>query len=49
MPGTGHEVLGPQDPVARGMDVVVVMNPIFVDEIGKQLRGLGLEPELVPA
>lgn len=49
MPGTGHEVLGPEALVERGVDVVVVMNPIYVGEIQKQLEGLGLSPEIVPA
>lgn len=49
MPGTGHEVLGPEDLVELGVDVVVVMNPIYVDEIRNQLEGLGLRPEIVGA
>jgi hypothetical protein len=49
MPGTGHEVLAPEDLAKRGVDVVVVMNPIYVEEIRSQLGDLGLEPEIVPA
>jgi SAM-dependent methyltransferase len=49
MPGTGHEVLAPETLVERGIDVVVVMNPIYVEEIRSQLAGLGLNPEIVPA
>jgi len=47
MPGTGHEVVSPAALVDRPPDVVFVMNGIYRDEIGRQLRELGLEPELV--
>jgi SAM-dependent methyltransferase len=49
MPGTGHEVVSPERMVDYGPDVVVVMNGIYLDEIGRQLEGLGLSPELVAA
>ena len=49
MPGTGHEVVSPERLAETGIDVVVVMNPIYMDEIRDQLSGLGLAPELVPA
>jgi hypothetical protein len=49
MPGTGHEVVSPERLVETGADVVVVMNPIYVDEIREQLAGLGLAPEIVAA
>ena len=46
MPGTGHEVVGPERLREAPPDVVVVMNPIYVEEIRRQLAGMGLEPEL---
>jgi hypothetical protein len=46
MAGTGHEIIGPDALVAYKPDLVVVMNPIYVDEIGRQLAELGLHPEL---
>lgn len=46
--GTGHEIVGPEALVGLRPDVVVVMNPIYVDEIGRELAGLGLSPRLVP-
>lgn len=49
MPGTGHEVIAPEELVKGGVDVVVAMNPIYVEEIRSQLAGLGLTPEIVPA
>ena len=47
MPGTGHEVIGPDDLVARRPDCIVVMNPIYVDEIRRDLAARGLTPELL--
>jgi SAM-dependent methyltransferase len=49
MPGTGHEVLAPEQLVDCGADIVVVMNPIYIEEIRSQLAGLGLTPEIVSA
>ena len=45
--GSGHEIVGPEALVALRPDVVVVMNAIYVAEIGASLRGLGLAPEIV--
>lgn len=47
LPGTGHEVIGPEALKAAPPDAVIVMNPIYLPEIGAQLRGMGLTPELV--
>jgi ABC-type hemin transport system substrate-binding protein len=44
--GTGHEIVGPRHLAALRPDVVVVMNPVYVEEIGADLRGLGLAPEV---
>lgn len=48
LPGTGHEVSAP----ARLVDVrpthVIVMNPIYCDEIRSDLEALGVEAELLP-
>lgn len=49
MPGTGHEVVGPEALVEIRPDLVVAMNAIYVDEIARQLAELGLSPELVAA
>ncbi len=46
MAGTGHEIIGPEALVSYQPNLVVVMNPIYVDEIGRQLAELGLHPEL---
>lgn len=47
MPGTGHRIVGPEQLREVRPDEVIVMNPIYRAEIGDQLRGLGLEPELL--
>jgi len=47
MAGTGHEIIGPEALVDREPDVVVVMNPIYRDEIARTLDELELPPKLV--
>jgi SAM-dependent methyltransferase len=47
MIGTGHEIVAPESLVGAPPDVVVVMNPIYLDEIGGQLDSMGLRPESV--
>jgi ubiquinone/menaquinone biosynthesis C-methylase UbiE len=47
MLGTGHRIVGPQDLPGTPPDVVIVMNPVYRDEIARQLNSLGLRPELL--
>ena len=47
MPGTGHAVVGPDSLLQSPPDVVVVMNPVYLDEIRDTLAGVGLSPDLV--
>jgi len=47
LPGTGHEVVSPEQLREVKPDLVLVMNGIYTEEIRAQLRELGLEPELV--
>lgn len=47
LPGTGHEVSSPESLVETPPDSVIVMNPIYLPEIGAQLAEMGLQPELV--
>lgn len=44
--GTGHRIIAPDDLVALAPDLVVVMNPIYLDEIGAELRSLGVAAEV---
>ena len=47
MPGTGHRIFGPDDLVELKPDVVIVMNPIYREEIAADLRKRGLTPEIL--
>lgn len=46
MPGTGHKILGPDDLVDLKPDAVIVMNPIYKDEIAADLAKRGLKPQM---
>jgi hypothetical protein len=45
--GTGHEIVAPSQLRDRRPDAVVVMNPIYLEEIRAELSGLQCSPELV--
>lgn len=47
LPKTGHQVLAPEALEAAPPDTVIVMNPIYLREIGNSLAAMGLAPELV--
>lgn len=47
MPATGHRIVGPQDLVELKPDVVIVMNPIYREEIATDLAKLGLAPQVM--
>ena len=47
MAGTGHEIVGPDYLVQYRPDIVIVMNPVYRDEIGRDLARLGLEVTLL--
>ena len=47
LPGTGHEVAGPESLKSAPPDTVIVMNPVYLLEIAAALSELNLEPELV--
>jgi SAM-dependent methyltransferase len=47
MPGTGHPVVAPKALLDQPPDLVIVMNPIYVAEIGSTLKEMGLSPEVV--
>ena len=48
MAGTGHEIMTPDALPGLQPDVVIVMNPVYMDEIAADLRARGLAPELRP-
>lgn len=47
MAGTGQEIVSPEFLVEYQPDQVIVMNPVYTDEIANQLEGLGLSPDIV--
>ena len=47
LPVTGHRVAAPDSLKEAPPDTVIVMNPIYLDEIGSDLAKMGLSPELV--
>lgn len=47
LPGTGHRVSAPESLKAAPPDTVIVMNPVYLDEIGADLAAMDLHPELV--
>jgi hypothetical protein len=46
-PGTGHPVWAPAALAEYAPDVVVAMNPVYLEEIRRDLRAMGLAPELL--
>jgi len=47
MATTGQEIVGPDQLVERRPDVVIIMNPIYREEIEADLKKLGLTPEVL--
>jgi hypothetical protein len=45
VPGTGQPVVAPEQLRGSGVDRVLVMNPLYRDEIGATLRELGVDAE----
>jgi len=47
MAGTGHQIVSPEFLKDYKPDVVIVMNEIYCEEIGKDLREMGLSPQII--
>jgi len=47
MPGTGHEIVPPKFLEQYRPDVIIVMNPVYFDEIRNDLREMQVSAELV--
>ena len=45
--GTGHEIVAPEFLATYRPDLVVIMNPVYVDEVRADLEQMDLAPELV--
>lgn len=48
VPGTGHQVVGPDALRGQELATVLVMNPLYVEEIGRTLAELGSSAQVVP-
>lgn len=48
LPGTGHRVVGPAELIECKPDVILVMNPAYLEEIRNQVQGLGLGAKVIP-
>jgi hypothetical protein len=46
--GTGQEIVAPHFLPEYKPDVVIVMNPVYCDEIRQDLNGMGITAELMP-
>lgn len=49
IPGTGQQVVTPESLVESKVDFLVVMNPLYRDEIEQQMKSLGIEVEVATA
>ena len=47
LPATGHQVVSPKELAQQKPDVIVIMNPIYLNEIRAQLESMNLRPELL--
>jgi SAM-dependent methyltransferase len=47
MPGTGQEIVAPEFLVECRPEVVIAMNPVYLEEIGTDLERLGIAAELL--
>lgn len=47
VPGTGQEITGPGSLPGSGVDLVLAMNRLYVDEIGRSLADLGVHAEVL--
>jgi hypothetical protein len=47
IPGSGHKIVPPAELAEYRPDVVIAMNPVYVDEIRADLSKMGLDPELL--
>ena len=49
VPGAGQRVVSPEELADYSPELVVVMNPMYRDEILERLRAVDLHPEIVLA
>jgi hypothetical protein len=47
MAGTGQEIVSPDFLISYRPDVVIIMNPVYLQEITHDLAGMGITPEIL--
>jgi len=47
IPGTGQQIVSPEHVAQHPTDVVIVMNPLYKEEIRDMLKEIGLSPEIL--
>lgn len=47
IPGTGQEIVAPEKMAAYRPDIVIVMNPLYLEEIRDSLLAMGLSPQIL--
>jgi hypothetical protein len=47
MPGSGHEIVAPSALISVRPDNVIIMNPIYLKEIGEQLRSMSINADIM--
>ena len=47
--GSGQQFISPNDLVNKEPDIIILMNPIYKEEIKQTLKSLNLNPEILPA
>jgi len=47
VPGTGQQIVAPKFLQSHEPDVVIVVNPVYEDEIRETVKDLGINPELI--
>ena len=48
LPCSGHEIVSPESLILHPPDQIIVMNPVYCDEIRQDLSQLGVRAELLP-
>lgn len=48
LPGSGQKVIAPKDLIEYQPDYVILMNPIYTEEVKKDLESMNLHPEILP-
>ncbi len=48
IPGSGQEVIAPKDLIDYQPDIILLMNPIYIEEVRNELTSMNLSPEIIP-